>query len=53
MGYYESAKGITIDRKRALRELDRHGVIDVSEFFTDCGDKETYKAQAVLAWLGY
>ena len=52
MGYYESAEGIDISRKRALAEVRKHGV-DANEFFTDCGDKETYQAQTVLGWLGY
>ena len=50
--YYDSAEGIEIIRKRALQEIAKHGA-DTNEFFTDCGDKETYDAQAVLGWLGY
>jgi hypothetical protein len=52
MDYYTSAKGILISKARALAEIRKHGA-DANEFFTDCGDKESYKAQAVLAWLGY
>lgn len=54
--YYESAEGVTISKARALRELARHGVDDaesVAAFLRECGDRETYRAQAVLAWLGY
>jgi len=51
--YYESAQGTTITHKRAIRELTDHGVADLSEFYDDLGQQETYKAQAVLAWLGY
>lgn len=54
--YYESAEGQTITKARALRELARHGVDDaesIAAFLADLGDKETYRAQAVLDWLGY
>jgi hypothetical protein len=54
MAYYESAKGTTITRKRALKELDKHGVLcDSESFYRDLGLKETYNAQDVLNWLGY
>ena len=55
MTYYESAEGVSISRARAIKELVRHGIPDAeqSEFFADCGDKENYAAQVVLAWLGY
>ena len=51
--YYESAEGITITHKRAIKELREHGVTDLSDFYDDLGQQETYEAQAVLAWLGY
>jgi hypothetical protein len=51
--YYESAEGLTITRKRALRELADHGCENFKEFFNDCGDEKHYPAQAVLDWLGY
>lgn len=54
--YSESAKGVTITKARALKELRDHGVTDsasVSDFLTDMGDHETYQAHAVLVWLGY
>lgn len=53
MTYYESAKGVTVTKARAIVELKRHGVVDIQEFFDDMGDRETYKASAVLEWLGY
>ncbi len=53
MTYHESAKGQTITRRRALQELRNHGVDDAEEFFNEVGVKENYKAQEVLAWLGY
>jgi len=53
MTYYESAENITITKERALKELHKHGIVDIAEFFEDMGDKEIYDAQAVLAWLGY
>lgn len=53
MSYYDSAEGIEITRSRALVELSRHGISDPSEFFAELGIRETYRAQDVLAWLGY
>ncbi len=56
MTYYQSAEGITIDRKRALRELAKHGIEAGSEqywlFLAECGDGP-YRASDVLEWLGY
>ena len=57
MDYYESAEETTITRERALEELMNHG-IDVNSdeillFNLEVGEKETYEAQDVLAWLGY
>jgi len=52
MSYFESAEGVTISRKRAIKEvLDHH--CDLGEFNQDMGIKATYLAQDVLAWLGY
>ncbi len=54
--YSESAEGIEISKARALLELRRHGCGDaqsVAEFLSALGDKATYRASAVLAWLGY
>ena len=57
MDYYESAEEITITRERALEELENHGISSNSEeidlFNLELGEKETYEAQDVLAWLGY
>ena len=53
MTYFDSAEGITITHKRAIKELRDHGVTDITEFYEDLGHHETYQAQAVLAWLGY
>jgi len=55
MTYYDSAEGITISRRRALAELDAHGIIgeDRARFDNEMGICETYAAQAILAWLGY
>ena len=53
MDYYESAEEITITRSRAFNELDNHGVVTYDEFLNEMGDKDTYDAQEVLAWLGY
>jgi len=56
MTYSESAQGITITKKRALKELAKHG-LDLpcahQEFFADMGNHSTYKAEDVLSWLGY
>jgi len=51
--YSESAKGVQISRARALLELRRHSCTDLALFFSECGDRESYSASAVLAWLGY
>jgi hypothetical protein len=55
MTYYESAEGVTISRKRALRELRNHGISPdgEAEFFAEMGDRDDYDAQSVLQWLGY
>jgi hypothetical protein len=52
MTYLESAKGITILKARAYKEVKDHGC-DWQEFVKDMGDKESYKATHVLQWLGY
>lgn len=52
MTYYQSAQGITISRKRAIKEVLDH-CCDLGEFNQDLGIKDTYLAQDVLAWLGY
>lgn len=56
MTYYESAEGTTITRKRALQELDKHGIfhpVDLADFDACLGIRETYTAHEVLHWLGY
>jgi len=52
MDYYESAKSITISKKRAIDEVVEHGV-SVPEFLKDLGELESYLATDVLIWLGY
>jgi hypothetical protein len=51
--YYDTAKGETISRRRAVLELRRHGIDDPSEFDAELGNRPTYKATDVLDWLGY
>ena len=60
LDYYESAEDTAINRKRALLELKRHGIVDaesIEEFNAECWNKHsknnTIQAQKVLAWLGY
>lgn len=56
MDYYESAKGQTLTKSQAWIEIVRKHNLDEQEFelfLKDCGDKKTYDAQTVLAWLGY
>lgn len=56
MTYFDSAKGVRISQERALQELRRHGlnsIEDTQTFFAECGQRATYRAQAVLEWLGY
>lgn len=52
MTYYESAKGIWISKERAIVEIRKHGNCE-REFFKDCGERDRYRAQDVLGWLGY
>ena len=52
MDYYESAEGEVISQRRARREVEAHG-LDFDEMLDELGVKSTYKAQDVLAWLGY
>ena len=52
MTYYESAEGITITRQRAINVVKSH-YASVTEFLSECGNKENYNAQFVLEWLGY
>jgi len=52
MTYYESAQGITISKERAFKEVRSHGA-SVSDFLKEVGNKEFYKAQTILEWLGY
>ena len=51
--YYESAEGITITRARALLELKRHYIEDLTAFDEEVGVRDYYSAQEVLRWLGY
>lgn len=53
--YSESAQGVEIDHKRALRELKDHGFTDaesIADFEAEHGTG-THDAGQVLAWLGY
>lgn len=54
ISYFDSAEGVMISQKRALREVIDHGLADeVGTFLDDLGDREEYDAQDVLRWLGY
>ena len=53
MTYYESSRGITISKDRAIKELEDHYIDDMDSFFNDMGNNETYVASEVLEWLGY
>lgn len=55
MTYYESAEDQTISKKRAIRELEKHGISteEQQQFFEEVGNREEYSAQEVLVWLGY
>ena len=52
MDYYESAEGIIISTERAKNEVEKHCAC-CDEFVQDMGLRNSYEAQAVLAWLGY
>lgn len=53
--YFDSAEGERISLRRALLELDRHGVPESERgtFFEELGTCSHYDAQDVLLWLGY
>lgn len=56
MDYYDSAEGKKLTKSEAWIEIVRKHNLDEQEFelfLKDCGDKKTYDAQIVLAWLGY
>lgn len=58
MTYSESARNVTISRKRAYQELRTHGIDetcqpDFDEFTAWLGNRETVNALRVLEWLGY
>ena len=55
MSYYESAADIEITYRRAMKELDNHGIPENEKelFLEELGRKEIYQAQDVLEWLGY
>ena len=56
MTYLQSSDGITISRKRALKELESHGITsqsEINEFYSELGYRETYEAYEVLVWLGH
>jgi hypothetical protein len=54
MTYSESAEGIIISHKRAIKELESHGAMaEIDSFYEELGDKPEYKASDVLAFLGY
>jgi len=50
--YFESARGVTISRERALEEIRSHGC-SVEDFDSENRVRKVYSAQAVLSWLGY
>jgi hypothetical protein len=52
MGYYESAKGVTIGKARAVNEYRKHGLC-ADDLVADLGEHDTYNAQSVLGALGY
>lgn len=57
MTYSESARGITISRKRAFQEIQCHGITADMEEYSDfnawLNGREAVDAHDVLAWLGY
>jgi hypothetical protein len=50
--YYESAEDTVISKERAKREVEKHSC-SWDEFLEDVGERDSYDAQEVLAWLGY
>lgn len=50
---YEEAIQETVTRQQAIRELKRHSIVSLEEFFAEVGDRAEYAAKDVLDWLGY
>jgi len=56
MNYYESAEGEIVSKKRALEELENHGLNtenEIADFLQTAGNSNYYDAQTVLGYLGY
>jgi hypothetical protein len=49
---YEDAVQALIARDVAVAEILDHDC-DPVEFFTDCGDRDSYTGREILNWLGY
>ena len=49
---YEDALEITLTALQAKREVEKHN-LSFSDFINEVGDKESYKGEKVLNWLGY
>lgn len=51
---FEDAMDADLDvtKTEAMEEVKRHK-LDAFDLFNELGDHETYKARAVLEWLGY
>ncbi len=49
----EEARQAKITRSEALRELEKHGVIDLTDFYSEVGKKSEYAGFEILNFLGY
>lgn len=49
---YDEACEIEVTKAEAIRELEKH-FVDISDFFNECGEHDTYLGEVVLNWLGY
>lgn len=50
---YEDAAEATVTKAEAVAEIKRHDGASVAEFFAEVGEKDFYKGEEVLGWLGY
>ena len=51
--YEEAMEGFEVTRAEARREVvQQHGML-WEDFVADCGEKDCYMSDEVLAWLGY
>jgi hypothetical protein len=51
MQFWEALDAI-VTKDEAAEEIEKHGH-DASDFFKEHGEREEYRGETVLSWLGY